>query len=120
MRLRFPQRRQPLVEDGLTSLELAAARFNASEAGHTVSGLTRTLGEPRVSVGASAGVADEARVTVAWELTWYQWGVSLGEAPRPVREIAKGREIGELEYAARQWNASATADGRIVIAAPGR
>ena len=119
MRLRLPQRRQPLVEEGLSSFELAAARFNASEAGHTVCGLVRTLGEPSVSVGASAGVADEARVTVAWELTWYQWAVSLGEE-RPVREIASGREIAELDYAARQWNATATAEGRIVIAAPGR
>ncbi len=119
MRLRLPQRRRPIPEEGLSSFELAATRFNASEAGHTVSGLVRTLGRPSVSVGASAGVADEARVTVAWELSWYQWGVSLGEA-RPVREIAKGRELAELDYAARQWNASATADGRIVIAAPGR
>lgn len=120
MRLRLPQRRRPLVEeDDLTSFELAAARFNASEAGHTVCGLVRTLGAPSVSVGATAGVADEARVTVAWELTWYQWGVSLGEA-RPVREIASGSEIGEIDYAACQWNATATTDGRIVIAAPGR
>ncbi len=119
MRLRLPQRQRPLAEEDLTSFELAAARFNASEAGHTVCGLVRTLGQPSVSVGATAGLPDEARVTVAWDLTWYQWGVSLGEA-RPVREIASGREIGQIDYAARQWNASATADGRIVIAASGR
>lgn len=119
MRLRLRQRRRPLSEEGLSSFELAAARFNASEAGHTVCGLVRTLGQPSVSVGASAGAADEARVTVAWELTWYQWGVSLGER-RPVREIASGREIAELDHAARQWNASASAEGRIVIGAPDR
>ena len=119
MRLRLPQRRQPLVEEDLTSFELAAARFNASEAGRTVCGLVRTLGMPLVSVGASAGDPDEARVTVAWELTWYQWGVSLAEE-RPARVIASGREITEIDYAARQWNATAVADGRIVVAVPGR
>jgi hypothetical protein len=119
MRLRLPQRRHQVPEEELTSFELAAARFNASEAGRTVSGLVRTLGEPSVSVGASAGVADEARVTVAWELTWYQWAVPIGSEPRPVRVLANGREVGEIDYAARQWNASATADGRIVISAPG-
>ncbi|HVO54737.1 MAG TPA: hypothetical protein VMT37_10015 [Solirubrobacterales bacterium] len=120
MRLRLPQRQRPVPEEGLTTFELAASRFNASEAGHTVCGLVRTLGSPKVSVGAAAGTAEEARVTVAWELTWYQWGVCLGEERLPVREIASGREIGELDYAARQWNAAATAEGRVVIAAPGR
>ena len=57
MRLRLPQRQRPLAEEDLTSFELAAARFNASEAGHTVCGLARTLGEPSVSVGASGRAA---------------------------------------------------------------
>jgi len=100
--------------------ERAAVRFNASEAGHTVRGLARTLGDPWVSVGAAAGTADEVRVTVAWELSWYQWGVDLGDEARPVYELRKGREIAELDAAARQWNASSIEGGRIVIVAPGR
>ncbi|MGV1048481.1 MAG: hypothetical protein ACOYD4_08170 [Solirubrobacterales bacterium] len=121
MRLRLPQRRERTYDgEDLTPFERAAARFNASEAGRTVCGLVRTLGDPRVSVGALAGAGEEARVTVAWELTWYQWRVDLGERPGPVRELARGREIVEIDYAARQWNASATAEGRIVIAAHGR
>lgn len=121
MRLRLPQRREQIYDgEDLTPFERAAARFNASEAGRTVCGLVRTLGDPRVSVGALAGAGDEARVTVAWELTWYQWRVDLGEELRGVQELARGREIGEIDDAARQWNASATAEGRIVIAAPGR
>jgi hypothetical protein len=116
VRLRLPQRRdRPLDADELTPFELAAARFNASDAGHTVSGLVRTLGDPRVSVGAAAGTAAEVRVTVAWELSWYQWGVDLGDELRPVQELAKGREISEIDYAARQWNASASADGQIIV-----
>jgi hypothetical protein len=80
-------------------------RFNASEAARTVAGLTRTLGEPRVSIGAAAGSAEAARVTVAWELTWYQWAVPSGERERPVAELAHGTEIDQLDAAARQWNA---------------
>ncbi len=121
MRLRLPQRRAPEIPEGeLTPFELAAARFNASEAGHTVAGLVRTLGEPQVSVGARAGAADEVRVTVAWDLAWYQWGVSLAAESSSVRLLAKGGEIGEIDYAARQWNASATADGRIAVLSRGR
>ena len=85
--------------------ELVVTRFNASDAGRTVCGLVRTLGDPRVSVGALAGAGDEARVTVAWELTWYQWTVASGERERPVAELARGTEISQLDLAARQWNA---------------
>ena len=92
--------------------------FNASEASRTVAGLMRTLGTPSVSVGAAAGTPDEVRITVAWELTWYQWGVDLGDGSRPVFQIDNGRELDQLDAPARQWNASAIAAGRIVLAAP--
>jgi hypothetical protein len=91
------------VVPNLSSFDLAAERFNESEAARTVAGLTRTLGEPRVSIGAAAGTPGAARVTVAWELGWYQWTVS-GEG-RSVAELARGTEIGQLDAAARQWNA---------------
>jgi hypothetical protein len=106
--------------DQTQRFERAAARFNAGEAGHTVRGLVKTLGDPWVSVGAAAGTADEVRVTVAWDLSWYQWGIDLDDEARPAYELHKGREISELDAAARQWNASAVEGGRIVIAAPGR
>jgi hypothetical protein len=109
-----------LAASPLSPFERAAARFNASEAGHTVGGLVRTLGRPWVSVGASAGSPSEVRVTVAWELCWYQWGVDLGEEAGPVVQLGKGGEIDQLDAAARQWNASAVEGGRIVLVAPGR
>lgn len=115
-----PRRLQP--DAGVspaTRFERAIARFNSSDAGRTVAGLTRTLGAPSVSVGDLAGTADEVRVTVAWELTWYQWGVDLGDELRPVYELKKGFEVEEIDAAARQWNASAH-DGRIVLVAPRR
>ena len=98
-----------------TPFERAVARFNSSEAGHTVTGLTRTLGKPQVSIGAAAGAPDEVRITVAWELSWYQWGVDIGDELRPVFQIDKGREIDQLDAAARQWNASVDGAGKLSL-----
>jgi hypothetical protein len=113
-----PRRLQPDLSP-TSRFERAVTRFNSSDAGRTVAGLTRTLGAPSVSVGDLAGAADEVRVTVAWELTWYQWGVDLGDELRPVYELNKGHEVDEIDPPARQWNASAH-DGRIVMVAPRR
>lgn len=113
-----PRRLQPDLSP-VSRFERAVARFNASDAGRTAAGLTRTLGAPSVSVGDLAGEEDIVRVTVAWELTWYQWGVDLGDELRPVFELAKGFEVAEIDAAARQWNASAH-DGRLVMVAPSR
>ena len=73
----------------------ARRRFNASEAGaHRRRPDAARLGEPQVSVGAAAGSPSEVRVTVAWELTWYQWGVDLGDELRaglPARQGPRDR-----------------------------
>src|SRR6201999_1937759 len=111
-----PRRLQPALSP-VHRFEQAIARFNASAAGRTAAGLTRTLGAPSVSVGDHAGADDVVRITVAWELTWYQWGVDLSDELRPVFELKKGFEVSEIDAAARQWNASAH-DGRIVMVAP--
>jgi hypothetical protein len=113
-----PRRLQPDLSPA-SRFERAVARFNAGDAGRTAAGLTRTLGAPSVSVGDLAGDEDIVRVTVAWELTWYQWGIDLGDELRPVFELDKGYEVSEIDAAARQWNASAH-DGRIVMVAPPR
>ncbi|HZO06439.1 MAG TPA: hypothetical protein VFB52_08630 [Solirubrobacterales bacterium] len=120
MRLRLQRRQRRYDTHGLTPFERAVLRFNTSDARHTVEGLSRTLGEATVSVGAAAGAADEIRITVAWELTWYQWGVDLGDESREVYERAQGKLIGQLDAAARQWNASLVEGGRIVLVAPRR
>ena len=96
-------------------LERAAARFNSSDASRTVAGLTRTLGDPRVSIGSAAGSPSEVRITVAWELGWYQWGVDLGDELRAVFQLGKGDEIDQLDGSARQWNARAEEGGRIAL-----
>ena len=116
-----PRRHRPPAPaaDQPSPFERTVARFNASEAGRTVAGLTRTLGQPFVSVGSSAGVPNEMRVTVAWELSWYQWGVDLGDELRPVFQIDKGSEIDQLDPPARQWNASVDDSGKLVSGAAG-
>jgi hypothetical protein len=101
-----------IAETG-TRLERALARFNESEHARTVAGLTKTLGDPQVSVGAAAGSPNEIRLTVAWELSWYQWGVDLGEPASAVYEIAKGYEVAEIDASAREWNAHVEPGGRI-------
>jgi hypothetical protein len=90
------------------NLTEAISLFNASDAGRTAAGLTRSLGQPKVSVGAVAGSPNEVRITVAWELCWYQWGVDLGNPRRPVFEIDKGTEVDQLDRSARQWNGQAS------------
>jgi hypothetical protein len=106
----------PPIDGAPTPFERAVARFNSGEGGRTVAGLTRTLGKPFVSVGAAAGRPNEVRITVAWELSWYQWGVDIGDELRPVFQIDQGRELDQLDPAARQWNASVGGDGRLALA----
>ena len=113
--------RRPEPEPGespRSRLDRAVERFNASDAARTVAGLTRTLGEPRVSIGAAAGSPSEVRVTVAWELCWYQWGVDLVDELRAVFQLGRGDEIGQLDGSAREWNARAGEGGRLALGVP--
>jgi hypothetical protein len=112
------RRRQ--VEGPDARLERAVVRFNESQAGRTVAGLTRSLGRPSVSVGAAAGSPTEVRVTVAWELCWYQWGVDVADERRPVFEIAKGSEVEQLDRSARHWNAAVGEGAQLVFGTAGR
>jgi hypothetical protein len=113
---RRPRPAPPLDDAAPTPFERAVARFNSSEAGQTVARLTRTLGVPRASVGASAGAPDEIRITIAWELSWYQWGVDIADELRSVFELDKGGEVDQIDAAARQWNAAVGEDGRLRLA----
>jgi hypothetical protein len=55
-------------------------------------------------------------VTIAWELTWYQWGVDIADELRSVFELGKGSEVDQLDAAAKQWNAVVSEDGRLRLA----
>jgi hypothetical protein len=98
----------------------AVDRFNESEPARTVGGLMRTLGQPSVSVGAAAGSRSAVRITVAWELSWYQWGVDVADEAAPVLQLAKGSELSELDGSAREWNGRAAEGGHLSLGAGSR
>lgn len=81
--------------------------FNASHEVRKVAGLRRSLGEPRVSI--RDGEGGGRVITVAWDLSWYQWSV----ADDDVKQVAKGNEVSELPISDRNWNAVAAEDGTL-------
>jgi hypothetical protein len=90
----------------------AVERFNGSDERRKVAGLIRSLGEPRAAVRPDAG-RQMALVTVAWELSWYQWEVNVDGQGELVREVARGDEVSELTEEAQAWNAAVAEDGKL-------
>jgi hypothetical protein len=91
-------------------LRLAVDAFNAGQGPRKVAGLAKSLGEPHVAIRPDGPA--KALVTVAWELSWYQWNVDLDGAAE-VREVRKGSELSELEPDEQSWNASVDDEGRL-------
>jgi hypothetical protein len=91
----------------------AAELFNSSPYRRTVGGIGKSLGEPHASVVLLSGVNSDVVVTVAWDISWYQYRV-LPESAQPVRLAERGHELEELEPSFRTWNARVEADGRVV------
>ena len=91
----------------------AADLFNASDFRRTVGGIAKSLGEPRASVTRLSGVSGELVITVAWDISWYQYRVSP-DSPNPVRLAERGHELSELEDSFKRWNAHIERDGRLV------
>jgi hypothetical protein len=87
--------------------------FNESVHPRTVSGITRTLGDPRVSIVQRS--PREVVVTVAWDLSWYQFRVDMLGA-QPVTLQHRGAELEEIDSRFQDWNAHAEADGRLALA----
>ena len=92
-----------LTNEEQTALE-AASLFNASDAVRTVDGISRSLGDPQASVVVLPGANTEVVITLAWDISWYQYRVSP-EAAQPVRLAERGLEPGELEGKFTEWNA---------------
>ena len=69
----------------------AADLFNASQYRRTVGGIAKSLGEPRVSIVPLSGVNADVVVTVAWEISWYQYRVTPDSA-QPVRLAERGHD----------------------------
>jgi len=91
----------------------AADTFNSSDYRRTVGGIAKSLGEPRASIVPLSGVSGELIVTVAWDISWYQYRVSP-ESAQPVRLAERGHEMAELDAGYQHWNARIEQDGRLV------
>ena len=101
------------LSDGEVALLEAADLFNGSAYRRTVGGIAKSLGQPQASIVPLSGTSGELAVTVAWELSWYQYRVSPDSA-QPVRLERRGHELGELEDTFKDWNADVEDEGRLV------
>jgi hypothetical protein len=89
-----------------------AERFNETAYRRTIAGIAKSLGEARVSIIPLSGVNTEVVLTVAWDISWYQYRVVFDSA-QPVRLAERGYELAELDDRFKRWNGYLDADGRI-------
>lgn len=101
-----------LSEPELAVVE-AADLFNSSPHRRTVAGVAKSLGSPKASIVPLSGVSGEMVVTVAWEISWYQYRVSP-DAAQPLRLAERGHDLGDLETGYQVWNAQLGDDGRLM------
>jgi hypothetical protein len=92
----------------------AAEVFNQSPYSRTVAGIVKSLGEPRVSLLPLSGTNPEVVVTVAWDISWYQYRISLGPSGHAARLADRGYELDELDTRFQSWNGMLDEAGRVV------
>ena len=66
-----------------------------------------------VSIVPLSGVHQELVLTVAWDISWYQYRVSF-ESAQPVRLEQRGHDPDDLEAAFSTWNAHLDETGRVI------
>jgi hypothetical protein len=93
----------------------AADIFNASAYRRTVAGIAKSLGLPKASIVPLSGVNTEVVITVAWEISWYQYRVAVDSA-QPVRLEERGLELSEVDRTFQAWNAELDRHRRLVPA----
>jgi hypothetical protein len=90
----------------------AAELLNDSAYRRTIAGIAKSLGDARVSFLPLSGVNPEVVVTVAWDISWYQYRVVF-ESGQPVRLAERGYELDELDDRFKEWNGHLGPDGRL-------
>ncbi len=95
-------------------MDRAIELFNSCSEIRTVTGLAKTLGVPKVSVAATNS-STRVSLVVAWELSWYQYSVGLGESDPLVQLLKKGNEIDEIDDRYKDWNAVLNEQGKIAL-----
>ena len=93
----------------------AADLFNASAYLRTVAGIAKSLGPPKASIVPLSGVNTEVVITVAWDISWYQYRVKVGSA-QPIRLEDRGLELAEVDSGFKAWNAELDRHGRLMPA----
>jgi len=101
------------LSDQEVSVLEAAELFNGSSYRRTVGGIAKSLGDAQASFVPLSGTNGEIAVTVAWDLSWYQYRVCPDSA-QPVRLERRGHELDELDDAFKSWNAHLEDEGRLV------
>ena len=101
-----------LSESELAIVE-AADHFNASQFRRTVGGIAKSLGTPRVSIMPLSGVNTEIVITVAWDISWYQYRVTP-DWRSPCGSPSAATSPRSSTRAFTEWNANMVDDGRIV------
>jgi hypothetical protein len=109
----MPFEPEALPDDPRHAVEAGLELFNESTHRRMISGLARTLGEPRVS--AIQRSHREVVVTVAWDLSWYQFRIDMLGAS-PVTLQRRGAELDEIESRFQDWNAHADTSGVLALA----
>jgi hypothetical protein len=110
---RKPRHVRAVPTNAQLKIDRALDLFNRSEHPRTIAGIARSLGAPHASALTSGSSAAEVVLTVAWELSWYQFTVDLSDPREPVQVRAQGQELAELDDGARSWNLEADAEGRL-------
>jgi hypothetical protein len=103
-----------LTEPELAMVD-AADLFNASAYRRTIAGIAKSLGPPKASIVPLSGVNTEVVITVAWDISWYQYRVTVDSA-QPVRLEERGLELAEVDRGFQAWNAELDRHGRLVPA----
>jgi hypothetical protein len=90
----------------------AAEIFNDSAYRRTIAGIAKSLGPARVSFLPLSGTNREIVLTIAWDISWYQYRVAF-DSPQPVRLAERGYELEELDRRFGRWNGHLEQDGRV-------
>jgi hypothetical protein len=91
----------------------AAEVFNASPFRRTVAGIAKSLGDPRTSFLLLSGTNPEVVLTIAWDLSWYQYRIVLGGSHEQVRLAERGYELDDLDARFQAWNGSLDPTGSV-------
>ncbi len=97
-----------------TTMVVSVEVFNASPYRATVTGIAKSLGQPRVGVVVFGGRRPGIAITIAWDLCWYRYLVEPGGSPA-VRLDERGDSVAELAPRWREWNARTRPDGTIEL-----